>query len=161
MIDRAATRNLYVYRLYLGKLPQEHSLIEPTQQVMSILEVDRRTCSAETSRLEALFNYYNSLKSDRMNYTLYLLAIVSGVFLPLNLLVGFFGMNTENLFFKGDPQGTMMVVYLLGALFLLLTLGLPFLRFFTSAVLSRIFGRYNIYQSSLRQLASMGKRILP
>ncbi|OYZ64605.1 MAG: hypothetical protein B7Y17_03670 [Sulfuricurvum sp. 24-42-5] len=41
-----------------------------------------------------------------MNRSIYILTIVSIVFLPLNLVVGFFGMNTGGLPFQDSTMGT-------------------------------------------------------
>ena len=58
-----------------------------------------------------------------MNRTIYLLTILSGIFLPLNLIVGYFGINTQGLPFAHLPNGSFIV----GSLMLLcmgLTIGL-------------------------------------
>jgi magnesium transporter len=53
-----------------------------------------------------------------MNRSIYLLTIVSAVFLPLNLVVGFFGMNTGSLPFTADG-GTYAVVMILSSISLI------------------------------------------
>lgn len=51
---------------------------------------------------------------------IYILTIISAVFLPLNLVVGFFGMNTSGLpFTDSETNGTLNVVYLMSSLSLL------------------------------------------
>ena len=53
-----------------------------------------------------------------MNRLIYLLTIISAIFLPLNLLVGFFGMNTSDLPFAQGDGGTYKAIALM--LFLLM-----------------------------------------
>ncbi|SMF26976.1 CorA family divalent cation transporter [Pseudobacteriovorax antillogorgiicola] len=164
LIDRAFTRNAAVINQFLHD-HHGNPALAGMSEILSIVGSDRKNSASEIVRLEALFNYYNSIKSERMNNNVYLLAIISGVFLPLNLVVGFFGMNTENLFYSGNPHGTQNVVYLLSGLFFLLILGVPTLKLIDNLILDKIFGRYNMYRSIRRQLDSIKKtienRVLP
>lgn len=48
-------------------------------------------------KLNNLYSFYTSRNNEKMNKTIYLLTILSGIFLPLNLMVGYFGMNTKGL----------------------------------------------------------------
>lgn len=152
-IDRAFTRNAVVLKDYLKKnaefvgesLSQFHGLINH-------LETDRRTAGIDLSRLEAMFHYFTSLKSEKMNENIYLLAIVSGIFLPLNLVVGFFGINTQNLFFHDDPYGTFYVLWLISGLFGVLLLGLPTLRLIDRLVFKTVFGQNHLYRSIHRRI---------
>ena len=54
------------------------------------------------------------------NYTkaihFFILTIISAIFLPLNLVVGFFGMNTSGLPFTEGNNGTLSVIVTLGLL---------------------------------------------
>lgn len=76
-----------------------------------------RACGMNLAKLDSIYNLYTTLANEKMNSTIYTLTVISAIFLPLNLLVGFFGMNTEGLYFSGNPNGTMMVTSLLGILF--------------------------------------------
>ncbi|MCI0500202.1 MAG: hypothetical protein L0Y61_00460 [Epsilonproteobacteria bacterium] len=44
------------------------------------------------------------------------------MFLPLNLLIGFFGMNTGGLYFATNPNGTLMVSLILDGIITLISL---------------------------------------
>jgi len=114
-----------------------------------------RLSSLNSNKLDTLYSYYNSLKNDKMNNNIYALTILSGIFLPLNLLVGFFGINTEGLFFSGNPSGTLYVVWLLLGLFLLLLVVIPLIGFLERFILRRLLGRFNLYN----QLVSKIKKI--
>ena len=120
----------------------------PTHEFANIIEhIERyqRLSSLNANKLDTLYNYYNSLKNDKMNANVYALTILSGIFLPLNLVVGFFGMNTEGLFFNGNPEGTSNVVVLLTGLFFLFLLIIPFISLIERLILRRLLGRFNLY----------------
>lgn len=70
------------------------------------LERTLRSAIAANNQLDDLYRYYNLRSNDRMNRSIYVLTIVSVIFLPLNLAVGFFGMNTGGLPFQGTHFGT-------------------------------------------------------
>jgi len=64
-------------------------------------------------KLDALKTFNITKNNEQMNQTIYILTLLSGVFLPLNLIVGFFGMNTTSLPFTVGEGGTYYVVTLL------------------------------------------------
>lgn len=70
------------------------------------LERTLRTNVSANDQLNNLYNYYTLRSNDRMNRSIYILTIVSIIFLPLNLVVGFFGMNTGGLPFQDSTMGT-------------------------------------------------------
>jgi len=45
-----------------------------------------------------------------MNNVMFILTILSAIFMPLTLVTGFFGMNTGGLPFVDDSDGTLKVV---------------------------------------------------
>lgn len=113
--------------------------------VTDTLGVFERNIATMAQRLEALHRYYTSIKDDKINHNLYILSIISAVFLPLNLIVGFFGMNTPGLYFLEHPEGTQQVVLLLISSFagiLILPFAYSFLR---GIIFKRFFGRLSFY----------------
>lgn len=64
-------------------------------------------------KLDALYNFNLTQTNEQMNKTVYILTLLSGIFLPLNLIVGFFGMNTTSLPFTVGNGGTYKVILLL------------------------------------------------
>jgi magnesium transporter len=58
-----------------------------------------------------------------MNRIIYILTIISAIFLPLNLVVGFFGMNTTSLPFTKHAGGTYNVVLIMIFLGILTSFG--------------------------------------
>ena len=81
-----------------------------------------RSASLQLSKLDYLYNFYNTRTNEKMNRLIFILTIISAIFLPLNLLVGFFGMNTSGLPFTQGSNGTLSVVTGLGVLMVITTL---------------------------------------
>jgi len=70
----------------------------------------------QLSKLDYLYSFYNAKSNDKMNRMIYLLTIISAVFLPLNLVVGFFGMNTSGLPFADGKFGTYNAIMIMVSL---------------------------------------------
>lgn len=107
------------------------------------------------ARLDSLHHYYASIKNDKLNKTLLALTLISGVFLPLNLIVGFFGMNTQGLFFSDSPDGTQKVVFILVGIIALLIVGVPILKLIDKYFLRFLLGRYDFYQSIAKRIGRL------
>jgi len=88
-----------------GSFPMNH-YIDIHEHCERIL----RSATLQLSKLDYLYNFYNTRTNDKMNRLIFLLTIISAVFLPLNLIVGFFGMNTSGLPFTKGADGTLNVV---------------------------------------------------
>ena len=70
----------------------------------------RDLSKAAMEKLDNLYDFYRAKVDEKMNKNMYYLTIISGVFLPLTLITGFFGMNTGGLPFVDDANGTYKVV---------------------------------------------------
>lgn len=81
------------------------------------MERTMRSATLQLSKLDYLYSFYNAKSNDKMNKMIYLLTIISSIFLPLNLVVGFFGMNTSGLPFASGSYGTF---YAIGLMFFLI-----------------------------------------
>ncbi len=114
-----------------------------------------RQTTVQLLRLDTLYHYFSSQRSDRLNSNIYALALVSGVFLPMHFLVGFFGMNTQNLYFSKEPLGTVYVTMILVAVFAALILGLPILKILHQTLLVSRLGRFSFYQTIVKRVAEM------
>jgi len=77
------------------------------------IERTMRSATLQLSKLDYLYSFYNAKSNDKMNKMIYILTIISAIFLPLNLVVGFFGMNTSSLPFSGGVNGTFFAVLLM------------------------------------------------
>jgi len=65
---------------------------------------------AALEKLDNLYSFYRAKVDEKMNKNMYILTIISGIFLPLTLITGFFGMNTGGLPYTSAPNGTLHVV---------------------------------------------------
>ena len=155
-MDRMFDRTKEAVKRYVQRYGETPGF--PAEEYVNILEhIGRyqRLADLHTLKLDTLYNYYNSLKNDKINTNIYTLTILSGVFLPLNLIVGFFGMNTQNLFFQEDPSGTKNVVVLLVILLFVLLALFPFVRFIERHILKKLLGRFNLYNNLVDRIRSM------
>ena len=60
-------------------------------------------------KLDNLYNFYRAKMDEKMNKIMFILTIISAIFLPLTLITGYFGMNTGGLPLTDDPHGTLKV----------------------------------------------------
>ncbi len=75
-------------------------------------------------KLDHLYDFYRAKVDEKMNRNIYYLTLISGIFLPLSLVSGFFGMNTGGLPFVNDHSGTYKATLI--AIVLELIIFLPF-----------------------------------
>jgi magnesium transporter len=61
-------------------------------------------------KLDYLYEFFKAKQDEKMNNIMFILTILSAVFLPLTLITGFFGMNTGGLPFTEDPNGTLKAI---------------------------------------------------
>lgn len=80
------------------------------------IERIHRSGTLHLSKLDYIYNFYNARTNEKMNKMIYLLTIISAIFLPLNLVVGFFGMNTSGLPFSQGSSGTLSAIVLMSSL---------------------------------------------
>ena len=71
-------------------------------------------CGAE---LDDIYAHIQSLKNDKINRNIYILTLLSALFLPLNFITGFFGMNTNGMFLGSFQNGTAVVAGSMLAIF--------------------------------------------
>jgi magnesium transporter len=88
------------------------------------MERIRDLSKAALDKLDHLYDFYRAKVDEKMNKNIYYLTVLSGVFLPLTLVSGFFGMNTGGLPFTEDSNGTLKVVLI--SLVLEIIIFLPF-----------------------------------
>ncbi len=61
-------------------------------------------------KLDYLYEFFKAKQDEKMNHIMFVLTILSAIFLPLTLISGFFGMNTGGLPFTEDSQGTIKAI---------------------------------------------------
>lgn len=146
-IERYYARSIHVINNFYKFFQKEESFPHAGfQDFMSDISYSQHNVGNQTSKLDALYTYYGSIKNDKLNNNLYTLTVLSAIFLPLNLIVGFFGMNTENLFFKDNPHGTQNVALILGGTFVLAFLGIPVVKILDKYILRFLLGKSHIYK---------------
>lgn len=79
-------------------------------------------------KLDSLYNFNHTQTNEQMNRIVYTLTLLSAIFLPLNLIVGFFGMNTTTLPFTTADGGTSNVIVMLISVGVIATLVTYFLK---------------------------------
>jgi len=146
-IERFFTRQLFAYKdlFKFGDKQDDFPSLDFNNMIADI-KFALATSEGMISRLDNLHNYYMSVKNDKLNKNIYFLTILSGVFLPLNLIVGFFGMNTEGMLFKEHPEGTMRVIYILGTILIVSLIGFNLIKIIDRILLRWWLGRSNIYK---------------
>jgi magnesium transporter len=98
--------------------PDEGFLVNNYADLHEHLERSKHSSTLQLSKLDYIYNFYNTRTNERMNRLIYILTIISAIFLPLNLMVGFFGMNTTGLPFSSGSNGTSNVMMSMFALFI-------------------------------------------
>jgi magnesium transporter len=116
------------------------------------LDRAQRSVGLHLAKLDTVYNYYQSIKNDKLNQTLYTLTVISAIFLPLNLLVGFFGINTTDLFFTEDSGGTYKVIYLLIGTLLAMLVAIPLLVKIYEKTFGRLLNRYEFYKKLTQKI---------
>ena len=71
-----------------------------------------RLSIAGAEKLDYIYQFYRGSVDEKMNNVMFVLTILSAIFMPLTLVTGFFGMNTGGLPFVDDNIGTLKVVVL-------------------------------------------------
>jgi len=71
-----------------------------------------RLSIAGAEKLDYIYQFYRGQIDEKMNNVMFMLTIISAIFMPLTLATGFFGMNTGGLPFVNDNIGTLKVVIL-------------------------------------------------
>jgi len=98
------------FNLLLSEQVQYKKHLKILNLSISILS---KNIKEQLARVDTLYTLTSAIKNEKMNKSIYLLSILSSIFLPLNLIVGFFGMNTNNLFLKDNPYGTLYIFFLI------------------------------------------------
>jgi magnesium transporter len=116
VMNRVISRTAIVYESFYHKNEKElDGLIHHYSDIYEHLSRAKRYVEHDIEKLNTIYNFYSAMNNDKMNHSVYLLTLISAIFLPLNLLVGFFGMNTGNLPFTQEG-GTLKVLFLLGTI---------------------------------------------
>jgi Mg2+ and Co2+ transporter CorA len=86
------------------------------QDLVSELEIAQRGIHQLETRVNGLYDSYQTVGSSRVEKRLRILTIVSAITLPFSLIAGLLGMNVGGLPATQDPQGFIIVISLLLAI---------------------------------------------
>jgi len=126
LINRVLLRTILTYEQFYKKNEKDMTpLLTNFFDLLEHLTRSQRLVEHDIEKLNTVYSFYNAKNNDKMNYSIYTLTILSAIFLPLNLVVGFFGMNTGSLPFI-EQGGTLKVLFILGSTLLILFLFLLF-----------------------------------
>lgn len=130
-MGRVFSKSIHELEKFISKYKNtEHFLEIHFDDLLEHLERSNRSALHAIEKLDTLYNFHDSVHNEKMNKTIYILTVLSAFFLPLNLVVGFFGMNTTNLPFSKDVGGTFYVISILFVLVLFTFLLILFLKKF-------------------------------
>lgn len=119
-IERTLFKSVDIMDQFITYYEKEETFVyENFMDLKDHLEKAARSCSLQLAKLDVLYSFYNTQVNEKTNRVVYVLTVVSAIFLPLNLMVGYFGMNTSNLPFTGETDGTYKATLLLSALILI------------------------------------------
>ncbi|MDT8338956.1 MAG: CorA family divalent cation transporter [Sulfurimonas sp.] len=92
------------------------------------MERTMRSATLQLSKLDYIYKFYTTQMNEKINRSIFVLTIISAIFLPLNLVVGFFGINTSGLPFTGGTSGTNSVIILMICLFVITIFAINFIK---------------------------------
>ncbi|EAI4303712.1 hypothetical protein A0U16_07855 [Campylobacter lari] len=105
---------------------KQHFMKKSLKTILINLGNLERSIKENITRLESIYTYINTVRNEKINKNIYFLSIMSAIFLPLNLIVGFFGMNTKNLFLSENDYGTYYILAVILSIFFILFLWYQF-----------------------------------
>jgi magnesium transporter len=122
-VNRVLSKAIEAFQKLLAIYKKEEDFLERNfEDLQEHLNRAYRNSGFLLEKLDALYNFHLTQTNEQMNRIVYVLTLLSGIFLPLNLIVGFFGMNTTSLPFTTIEGGTYNVIFLLAISALLATL---------------------------------------
>jgi len=111
IIERVMSHTELAFERFLRKFKENIDEFAFNDLKEHISRVIRFSKSAD-EKLDYLHSFYRGEVDRRMNNVMFILTILSAIFMPLTLVTGFFGMNTGGLPFVEDSDGTLKVVVL-------------------------------------------------
>lgn len=122
-INRVLSKAIEVFTQFMKRYRTEQDYLEiKFEDLFEHINRASRNTEHLLEKLDSIYNFHLNQTNEQMNRIVYILTLLSGIFLPLNLIVGFFGMNTTSLPFTKVDGGTFNVVSLLIISALLATL---------------------------------------
>lgn len=122
-VNRVLNKAIDTINLLMRKYRNKEDYLEINfEDIYEHLQRSQRNSDYLLEKLDSIYNFNLNQTNEQMNRIVYILTLLSGIFLPLNLIVGFFGMNTTSLPFTKEDGGTLSVIFVLIISMLLATL---------------------------------------
>jgi magnesium transporter len=109
IIERVMSHTELAFERFLRKFKENIDEFAFNDLKEHISRVIRFSKTAD-EKLDYLHSFYRGEVDRKMNNVMFILTILSAIFMPLTLVTGFFGMNTGGLPFVDDSDGTLKVV---------------------------------------------------
>jgi len=105
LIERLMAHSMIAYERFMKyfKLNENFAFLDLEEHINRSF----RFAKSAIEKLDYLYEFYRAKQDEKMNRIMFILTIISGIFLPLSLVTGFFGMNTGGLPLVNDPYGTL------------------------------------------------------
>ena len=111
LIERVMSHTELAFERFIRKYKEQIDQFAFDDLKEHILRVIRFSNSGN-EKLDYLHDFYRGEVDKKMNNVMFVLTILSAIFMPLTLVTGFFGMNTGGLPFVDDPEGTLKAIVL-------------------------------------------------
>ncbi len=108
LIERLMGHSLLAFERFLKVYKQKLDEFE-YNDLYEHLQRTYNLSRSNIEKLDNLYNFYRAKSDEKMNNIMFVLTIISAIFMPLTLVTGYFGMNTGGLPFTDDPDGTVKV----------------------------------------------------
>jgi len=104
LIERLMAHAMIAYERFMKyfKLHDNFAFIDLEEHINRSF----RFAKSAIEKLDYLYEFYRAKQDEKMNRIMFILTIISAIFMPLSLVTGFFGMNTGGLPLVDDPEGT-------------------------------------------------------
>ncbi len=113
-INRVLSKAAEIIGSLISEYKKEDDYLERNfEDILEHIQRAYRNSGHLLEKLDSIYNFNLTQSNEEMNRIVYILTLLSGIFLPLNLIVGFFGMNTTSLPFTIGDGGTYKVIMLL------------------------------------------------
>lgn len=99
---------------------EQNFLKQLLKPIINELKIYKDELSDNLAVLNDIYAHVISIRNDKITKDIYILTLASTIFLPLNLVTGFFGMNTKGMFFDSFENGTSIVFYIIICIVILL-----------------------------------------
>lgn len=152
-------RNGIVYREFIKKMDSQFGeWRDEFKDIEDGIQFQTSNINTLKTRLDGVHHYFDSIKHERLNKTLLSLTLISGIFLPLNLIVGFFGINTPGLPLGQDPLGAEKVLIIMAGVLIVCLMGFQIVYWVDRYILRFLIGRYDFYKTISSRIDELSQR---